>query len=90
MNVAELKEMWREENWERKVNGIPRIKWADFKNRTWIVECPSEDDIVKHVQKTGRYIEEMNGYTVRWNGELVTGCSPRDLVDQIMEGENSA
>lgn len=44
MNVAELKEMWREENWERKVNGIPRIKWADFKNRTWIVECPSESD----------------------------------------------
>lgn len=36
MSIAELKEMWREENWERKVNGIPRIKWSDFKKRTWV------------------------------------------------------
>jgi hypothetical protein len=36
MTTAELKEMWREENWERKVNQIPRIKWSDFIKRTWV------------------------------------------------------
>ena len=33
---AELKEMWREENWERKANGIPRITWKEFTRRTWV------------------------------------------------------
>lgn len=31
--IAELKEEWREENWERKVNGIARITWATFSLR---------------------------------------------------------
>ena len=31
--IAELKEEWREENWERKANGIPRVSWATFKLR---------------------------------------------------------
>ena len=33
MSISELKEMWREENWERKANGIPRVTWASFKLR---------------------------------------------------------
>lgn len=31
--MAELKEEWREENWERKANGIARITWATFSMR---------------------------------------------------------
>jgi len=31
--IAELKEEWREENWERKANGIARIQWATFSLR---------------------------------------------------------
>ena len=31
--IAELKDDWREQNWERKVNDIPRISWADFSRR---------------------------------------------------------
>lgn len=35
--VAELKDMWREQNWERKANGIPPITWATFQHqaRVW-------------------------------------------------------
>jgi hypothetical protein len=33
MTTAELKDMWHEENWERKVNQIPRISWKQFKAR---------------------------------------------------------
>ena len=38
MSTAELKEMWREENWERKANGIPRITWKQFTSRKWVRE----------------------------------------------------
>ena len=31
--IAELKDEWREENWERKANGIARITWAAFSLR---------------------------------------------------------
>ena len=31
--TAELKEEWREENWERKANGVARITWASFSLR---------------------------------------------------------
>lgn len=31
--TAELKEEWREQNAERKMNGIPRITWAAFSLR---------------------------------------------------------
>lgn len=33
VTIADLKDQWREENWERKANGIPRITWASFKLR---------------------------------------------------------
>jgi hypothetical protein len=33
---AELKEMWREENWERKANGLAPITWKEFTKRTWV------------------------------------------------------
>lgn len=46
-----------------------------------------EEEVVKFVQDNAVFMEELNGYAVRWNGELVTGCSPRDLVEQIVEGE---
>ena len=42
MSLTELKEMWREENWERKANGIPRITWAHFKTRTWVQKSIKE------------------------------------------------
>jgi len=31
--TAELKDEWREQNSERKMNGIPRITWATFSLR---------------------------------------------------------
>lgn len=31
--VAELKEEWREENWEREINGIARVTWTTFSLR---------------------------------------------------------
>lgn len=34
--IAELKEEWREENSERKMNGIPRITWATFSLRPYV------------------------------------------------------
>jgi hypothetical protein len=34
---ANLKEMWREDRWERKANGIPPMLWRDFKKR-WMGE----------------------------------------------------
>lgn len=34
--VAELKEMWREENWERRANGVGRTTWKQFTSRTWV------------------------------------------------------
>lgn len=33
MTKRELKEQWRENNWERKANGIKPITWAAFYHR---------------------------------------------------------
>lgn len=46
-----------------------------------------EQTVVEFVQKHGIFVEAINGYAVRWEGELVTGCSPRDLVEQIVNNE---
>lgn len=41
-SISELKEMWREENWERKANGIGTVKWSEFKNRSWVKKAHTE------------------------------------------------
>lgn len=48
-----------------------------------------EEEIVEYVQKNARYIDGLDGYTIRWNGLMISCNSPRGLVESIIRQEQN-